>query len=239
MTDLSPLPRLRSAAVASLGLGAFLALLAGTLPSSGADVGISTASANSQATAAGRAPIAEPASRFPYDPVCAWGRVADGRGLIVRCLDQNEAQQLVSAPAASPLAAGVPAASAGTVPGATAAVATPPSRRLVVTEVSPARADTGELPEAAPQLRRPLDRYVRCVEDNGGLEGASGSVTLRFLVRERGRAEGVAVKERRGVSVTAAKCIADVVDRRYVGYPAAPIVGATLSISFGAEGAAR
>ena len=35
------------------------------------------------------------------------------------------------------------------------------------------------------------------------------------------------------------KCIADVIDRRYVGYPAAPIVGATLSIELGSEGAGR
>jgi hypothetical protein len=249
MTDSSSLPRLRSAAVAWLGLGAFLTLLGGALPASGADVGVSTANANPPTATASRAPITEPAARFPYDPVCAWGRVADGRGLIVRCLDQNEAQRLVSAPAAAPVPAGAAPASAvpaTSIPaGVKAPVVAPPAmpatpgRRVVVTDVSPAQADTGELPEAAPQLRRPLERYVRCVQENGGLEGAAGSVTLRFLVRERGRAEGVAVKERRGVSLAAAKCIADVVDRRYVGYPAAPIVGATLSISLGVEGAAR
>jgi hypothetical protein len=59
------------------------------------------------------------------------------------------------------------------------------------------------------------------------------------LVRERGRAEGVAVKDRRGVSLVAAKCIADVIDRRYVGYPAAPIVGATLTIDLGVESTGR
>jgi hypothetical protein len=50
------------------------------------------------------------------------------------------------------------------------------------------------------------------------------------LVRERGRAEGVSVAKSKGMSAEAARCIADVVDRRYVGYPAAPIVGATLPI---------
>jgi len=236
--------------VASLGLAAFLALVAEALPSSGADPAMGAATASPGSASPNRAALAEPAARFPYDPVCAWGRVADGRGLIVRCLDQNEALRLVSAAALAPIpaatAAGTAAlpasaASPGTKAPAAAAPAAlaAPGRRVVVTDVSPAKADTGELPEAAPQLRRAFDRYVRCVEDNGGLQAASGLVTLRFLVRERGRAEGVAVQERRGVSVAAAKCIADVVDRRYVGYPAAPIVGATLSIALGVEGTAR
>lgn len=247
MRDLPSLSRLRAPSVVSLGLAAFLALLVEALPSSGADPAIGAASANP--ASANRAALAEPAARFPYDPVCAWGRVADGRGLIVRCIEQNEALRLVSASAVAPTpaaaTAGAPgapasAASPGTKPPVAAAPSAPAAaRRVVVTELGPARADTGELPEAAPQLRRAFDRYVRCVEDNGGLEAASGLVTLRFLVRERGRAEGVAVKERRGVSVAAAKCIADVVDRRYVGYPAAPIVGATLSIALGVEGTAR
>jgi hypothetical protein len=124
-------------------------------------------------------------------------------------------------------------------PSPPVAPAVKPGQRVVVTDVGPAQADAGELPEAQGQLRRPIDRYARCVEENGGLEGAAGQVTLRFLVRERGRAEGVAVKDRRGVSLAAAKCIADVVDRRYVGYPAAPIVGATLTIALGLEGTAR
>jgi hypothetical protein len=55
-------------------------------------------------------------------------------------------------------------------------------------------------------------------------------VQVRFLVRELGRAEGVLVKERQGVTLEAAKCIAGVIDRRNVGYPEAPIVGATITI---------
>ena len=106
-------------------------------------------------------------------------------------------------------------------------------------EVGAAVADTSELPEAQVQLRKTTERYAQCVASNGGLEGMDGRVTVRFLVRERGRAEGVAVKDRQGVSLAAAKCVAEIVDRRFVGYPAAPIVGATLSIDFMPEGAAR
>jgi hypothetical protein len=56
-------------------------------------------------------------------------------------------------------------------------------------------------------------------------------VELRFLVQERGRAEGVSLKKRRGLGDAAAKCIADVVDRRFVGYPEEPAVGATLVVT--------
>jgi hypothetical protein len=229
------------------------------------------------ATSAAQAPTPEPAARYPYDPVCPWGRIADGHGILVRCLEAAEVQRLALAPAAPQgAAAGVPAvpplaatsrwATSGAAPptptpAPNAAAAPPamspaampppvaaaaplarsprPPRKVSVKEVGPARADTGDLPEAQGQLRRPLDRYARCVETNGGLEAASGEVILRFLVRERGRAEGVAVKEHRGLSLAAAKCVADVIDRRYVGYPAAPIVGATLSIEFGDAGPLR
>jgi hypothetical protein len=40
------------------------------------------------------------------------------------------------------------------------------------------------------------------------------------------------VKRWRGVTEPAARCVADVVDRRYVGYPEEPIVGATLTVTF-------
>jgi hypothetical protein len=194
---------------------------------------------------------AEPLSRYPFDPVCPWGRVSDGRGMLVRCLLSAEATRLAAGPLSSqperaPVAPGasppsMPAAPAVSDPAVAAVAlaplitAAPPARRVVVKSLSPARADTGDLPEAQRQLRKAEPRYVQCVETNGGLEGNSASVTFRFLVRERGRAEGVAVKERRGLSVGAAKCIADVIDRRYVGYPAAPIVGATITVELGAE----
>jgi hypothetical protein len=191
--------------------------------------------------------VAEPALRYPFDPVCPWGRIADGRGMLVRCLEPLEVQRL-AAPArpaaappltleARPSRAEAPAA-AKVVPAPAAAPSRPP-RRVKLAALSAARADTGELPEARTQLLRAGDRYVQCVESNGGLSNSPARVTLRFLVRERGRAEGVTVKEREGLSMGAAKCIASVVDRRYVGYPAAPIVGADLSVDFSWEGAGR
>jgi hypothetical protein len=204
--------------------------------------------------------VAEPALRYPFDPVCPWGRVADGRGILVRCLDAAEAQRLATrAPAAAsstaaPVPAAAPAPAAAPTPAAAPAPRRPSeapalaasapapklsSRKVSLERVSAARADTGELPEARTQLLRANERYVQCVESNGGLSVSPASVTLRFLVRERGRAEGVTVKERAGLSLAAAKCVASVIDRRFVGYPAAPIVGADLTIDFVWEGAGR
>jgi hypothetical protein len=206
--------------------------------------------------AAEEAKIAEPALRYPFDPVCPWGRVSDGRGLLVRCLDAAEAQRLAAAPQGGPqtrAAAPVSAAPVAAAPGRAevAPVAPPPPvppappaankpvRRVFLAAVNPAVADTGELPEARVQLSRVGDRFVQCVESSGGLTSSPARVTVRFLVRERGRAEGVTVKDRSGVSPAAAKCIAEVVDRRFVGYPAAPIVGADLSMDFSWEGTGR
>src|SRR5688572_23371787 len=196
---------------------------------------------------------AEPALRYPFDPVCPWGRVADGRGILVRCLDAAEAQRLAARapsaaapPAPAPMAVSAPSAAPAAEPRrpseAPALAASAPkvsSRKVSLERVSAARADTGELPEARTQLLRANDRYVQCVESNGGLSASPASITLRFLVRERGRAEGVTVKERAGLSLAAAKCVANVIDRRFVGYPAAPIVGADLTIDFSWEGAGR
>lgn len=201
------------------------------------------------------ASVAEPAVRYPFDPVCAWGRVADGRGMLVRCLEAAEASRLAPvtsssvpalpaapAPAAPSAPARPPAASAPPSPSPVLAptpTGSKPSRRVLLKEVGPAHADSGELPDARVQLARASDRYVQCVESFGGITQSPARVTLRFLVRERGRAEGITVKERTGLSAGAAKCVADVVDRRFVGYPAAPIVGADLSIEFVWEGAGR
>jgi hypothetical protein len=172
---------------------------------------------------------AENPERYPYDPVCAWGRLADGHGMLIRCLEPQEATPLLERPAPKPVKAPAqaPAPAAPEAPKNAAA-------KIAVTGIGPAQADTGELPMAVKKLSLAKDRFVECVTTHGGLSEKSGRVVVRFLVRERGRAEGVSVKSHEGVSVEAAKCIADVVDRRYVGYPAAPIVGATIPIELGA-----
>ncbi|HYO97855.1 MAG TPA: hypothetical protein VER33_25285 [Polyangiaceae bacterium] len=186
--------------------------------------------------------------RYPFDPACAWGRIANGKGMIVRCMTEDEASQVLRrAPSVPPVAA-----SAGVSPSPAAAPSPPvstgnlvdpppaagpdqpaapssPDERLEVT-VGPVVADQGEL--SAGKLTQAKARYARCVSDHGGLRDRSGEVHVRFLVRSKGIAEGVSVNKRINVSAEAARCVAEVVDRRRVGVPDAPLVGATVVVKF-------
>ena len=70
-------------------------------------------------------------SRYPYDPACPWGRISNGRGMIVRCINRQEAEQLFarsSAPSGSAAASGAPATSAGAAPASSAVPTAPDSR---------------------------------------------------------------------------------------------------------------
>jgi hypothetical protein len=94
-------------------------------------------------------------------------------------------------------------------------------------KVGPIQAEDGDI--SVGRLALPLDRYKKCVLENGGSEGPVAHVVVKFLVRsERLRAEGVSVARFDGVSKEAAQCIADVVDRRKVGAPSVPMTGAQL-----------
>lgn len=169
--------------------------------------------------------------RYPYDPACLWGRLANGKGTVLRCLSEQEAGALAAAVAAqSALPAAAPAASAAPATSAAPTAVDPaPTKasRFEIT-VGPVVADKGELPVG--KLGQPKDRYAKCLEDNGGLRGDTGEVHVRFLVRSKGIAEGVSVQKRVNVTTEAARCIAEVVDRRHVGVPDEPLVGATLQI---------
>lgn len=174
---------------------------------------------------------AQEASRYPYDPVCPWGRLSNGKGMLVRCISHEEATGLAAStkPNLKPTASAAPPA-----PSASAAPDAPeedPEKLYTLKSVSVA-ADEGTLPLAEKKLRAPKDKYLECLGKNGGLEKPEAEAHVRFLASARGRAEGVSVQKRVGMSEAAAKCIANVVDRRPVGTPAAPMVGATAVIKF-------
>src|SRR5262245_56149111 len=65
--------------------------------------------------------------RYPYDPACLWGRLANGKGTVVRCLTEKEAGAMaaVLAPAAAPATA--PTAAETTTPDAATPAPTSPS----------------------------------------------------------------------------------------------------------------
>ena len=184
--------------------------------------------------------------RYPFDPACPWGRVGNGKGMVVRCLSEDEAK-LIRAAAAKPAPA-APAVGAKPGDAATAAPATPaaseptspdaagepsepadPDAALDV-QVGPVTAEEGTL--GIGKLGQPKDKYAACVQKNGGLTGKTGEVAVRFLVRGKGIAEGVSVSKRSNVSKEAAQCVAEVVDRRRVGTPESPMVGATVLVKF-------
>jgi hypothetical protein len=167
--------------------------------------------------------------RYPYDPACPWGRIANGKGMLVRCITQGEASALLAATPAAP-ATPAPTAETGATPQPGKGPNAPVSELAV--SVGPVIADEGKLSIAEKKLGLAKDRYLECATRHGGLSAATAEVHVRFLVRARGRAEGVSVQKRAGLSAEAARCVADVVDRRYVGTPEVEMVGATVVIKF-------
>jgi len=177
--------------------------------------------------------------RYPYDPACSWGRLANGKGTVIRCLTEKEASGITTVTAAAPNTTTAPAAAPA--PSATTETATPAptastettTTKGIEVSVGPVTADKGEL--GIGKLGVPKDKYAKCVEDHGGMKGSSGEVHVRFLVRSKGVAEGVSVQKRSAnISAEAAHCIAEVVDRRRVGVPDEPLVGATVVIKLSA-----
>jgi hypothetical protein len=190
--------------------------------------------------------------RYPYDPACAWGRVGNGKGMVVRCMSEDEAKTLRAA-APAPAAGVKPAPAPGVSSGKPAPEATTPATSTTATEPPSDVADAEPAPDANPdaalevavgpvtaeegtlgvgKLGAPKDKYIACVQKNGGLSGKTGEVSVRFLVRGKGIAEGVSVSKRTNLSKEAAQCVADVVDRRRVGTPESPMVGATVLVKF-------
>lgn len=190
--------------------------------------------------------------RYPYDPACAWGRVGNGKGMVVRCMSEDEAKTLRAA-APAPAAGAKPAPAPGVSSGKPAPEATTPTAPTTTTDPPLDVTDAEPAPDANPEaaldvavgpvtaeegtlgvgkLGAPKDKYIACVQKNGGLSGKTGEVSVRFLVRGKGIAEGVSVSKRTNLSKEAAQCVADVVDRRRVGTPESPMVGATVLVKF-------
>jgi hypothetical protein len=175
--------------------------------------------------------------RYPYDPACSWGRLANGKGTVIRCLTEKEASGITAVTTAVPTGTATAAAAPpSTTDAATPAPSAPPeatTTKGIQVSVGPVTADKGEL--GIGKLGAPKDKYAKCVEDNGGLKGSSGEVHVRFLVRSKGVAEGVSVQKRTAnITAEAAHCIAEVIDRRRVGVPDEPLVGATVVIKLSA-----
>jgi hypothetical protein len=162
---------------------------------------------------------AEAETRYPYDPACAWGRIANGKGMLHRCLTEAEARSVADAdPTRQEPKGALPEAPPTDAPS------------KFDLQLGPLAPEEGEL--ALGGLGKPVDRYRACIEENGGLSKPNGKVVVEFLVRaERSRAEGTEVNSFAGVSRAAAECLAEVVDRRTTGTPSVPMTGVKLTFS--------
>ena len=87
------------------------------------------------------------------------------------------------------------------------------------------------MPRADKALGKLAGDIAKCVGDHGGLSGDAGSLKVQFLVRARGRAEGVEVTGARGVSAEASACVRVLLKDKAIGAPTADPVGVTVTVT--------
>jgi hypothetical protein len=167
---------------------------------------------------------AGPAGSNPTDagPGCPYGALEDPHRGFVRCLGASERDA-----GFQPMAPETPNAQddAGVSPPSTSSSG-PPS-----VEVGAPKFESGEVPKIEKILAKSANDVAACVADNGGLSGASGSMKVQFLVRPRGRAEGVEVKSGKGVSEAAMSCVRTLFKNKQVGAPTADPTGVTVTFT--------
>ncbi len=86
----------------------------------------------------------------------------------------------------------------------------------------------GEVKLIVEMLAKTREPVGRCVADHGGLRSKDGSIEVQFLVRVRGRAEGVEVLSLKGVHKKAGRCVRKFLKNRWIGTPSDDPVGVTL-----------
>jgi hypothetical protein len=90
----------------------------------------------------------------------------------------------------------------------------------------------GDVTHVASQLAKSTARVARCVADNGGLLADSGEMRVQFLVRVRGRAEGVEVLSHDGVDPKAGACVRKLLKDWRIGTPSDDPVGVAFRYRF-------
>jgi hypothetical protein len=180
---------------------------------------------------------------------CPHGALEDPHRGFVRCLQASErdAGWLPPPPQAEPQPpdagvegpgdAGPPANDAGAAPPAPQVTVPAPKEEKPapgpppLVAFTPPKFEGGEVPRAEKFLNGVLDGMGKCVADNGGLKADKGTLKISFLVRARGRAEGVEVASAKGIGTEAANCIRLLLKNRSVGAPSADPVGVTVTFT--------
>jgi hypothetical protein len=226
------LGRLLCAATIGLASVAACAGAAPAEPAAGSPPGAGSAAARGGWTADPEAdPSAghDPADSSPADagaPRCPYGSLEDPHRGFVRCLlpEERDAGWLPPPPQGDPAPAEPPAAEPPRDAGAVAP--------LPVVEIGAPRFENGEVTKVEKSLGKASADLGRCVADHGGLGADAGTIKIQFLVRSRGRAEGVEVLAAKGVSAEASACVRRLVKNKAIGAPTADPVGVTVVITF-------
>ena len=155
-----------------------------------------------------------------HDGLCPWGRLGDGHGTLVRCLTIDEARVLAKS------------SKRDTGTGAGAATVTSDEPSAIVAVVNSIVFEGESISSAKQNLASLASDYQSCVARHGGLRHEEGEVRIRFHIDSRGVARDASVSRRRFLTVQAARCVADIVDHRFVGIPKSKASVGTLVIHF-------
>jgi hypothetical protein len=164
-------------------------------------------------------------------PRCPYGELVDPHRGFVRCLtpDERGADWLPPAPQPPlpPVADAPDAAPKDPVPAVPAVPAGPPP----LVDIGAPKFENGEVPRAEKALTKAATDIAKCVAEHGGLTAATGTLKVQFLVRNRGRAEGVEILNAKGIGPDAAACVRVLLKNKPIGPPSADPVGVTVTIS--------
>ncbi len=153
----------------------------------------------------------------PIELRCLYGREVDGHTGDVRCLGPDEV--------AAHGDVGAPVADAG------AAASPPEPLRPTTVALSGVKFDGGEVPRAERVLQNlAKGELTRCASEHGGV-GAAGRVEAQFLVRARGRIEGLELAPGKGVPAAIVACFTRSLERHAVGAPSSEPVGVTATFT--------
>jgi hypothetical protein len=139
---------------------------------------------------------------------CPHGALEDPHRGFVRCLEKGEDAGPL------PRSTAAPSASASASPAGS-----------VVAELKKVETENGEIPTAEKAVAKMLPSISQCVTEAGGLGAATGSLKVEALVRAKGKAEGVELREQKAIPAAAAKCLRDAVRGKNVGTPTKDPVG--------------
>jgi hypothetical protein len=160
-------------------------------------------------------------------PRCPYGELTDPHRGFIRCLlpDERDAGWLPPPGPSEPPKAEPPKAEP---PKAEPPKVGPPP----VVAIGAPTFENGQVTRVEKSLGKASADIARCVAEHGGLRGDAGSMKVQFLVRSRGRAEGVEILAAKGVSAEASACVRVLLKNKAIGAPSADPVGVTVVLSF-------